>query len=109
MTMYKFATPECRSLLPQVLIDHLWKLAGAETAEHQSFVLSPKYTGVGEVQDILHRRGRFSSWSRVFGYQPVEAVVEVNITDFGAIMSLKEAPPPRPHAAEKEEGMVCSA
>lgn len=93
MTTLKFATADCKRLLPAVLIDYLWELAADADAETQTFVLSAKYTGTGDVQDILHRRNNFSSWRRVFGYQPVEATVEVRETGFGAIMSLKEERP----------------
>lgn len=60
-TMLKFTTAECQALLPEVLVDHLWKLAGEAGADNQTFILSPKHTGVGDAQVILHRRGNFSS------------------------------------------------
>lgn len=100
MTTLQFTTADCQNLLPQVLIDHLWKLAAEAGSDTQTFVLSPKHVGVGDVQDILHRHDHFSSWNRVFGYEPVTAVVEVRFTDMGAIMSLKE---------ERAEESMCSA
>lgn len=93
MTIQKQTTAACQNLLPQVLIDYLWQLAGENQARIQTFILSPKYVGTSEVQEILHRRNNFSSWRRVFGYQPVEAVVEVHTTGQAAIMDiLVEAP-----------------
>ena len=109
MTMSTFTTATCKRLLPEVLIDYLWKWAAESGAETQTFVLSALEFGTGEVQDILHRRNGLSSWRQVFGYQPVEATVEVHISRFGATMSLKEdnaAPADTSH--RKGEG-TCSA
>lgn len=95
MNMQKITTSACQEQLPQVLIDYLWQLAGegeGDTGVH-SFVLSPKYVGGGQVQDILHRHNNFSSWRRVFGYPPVQAVVQVQFTGQRALMSLADGAP----------------
>lgn len=108
MTIQKFATQSCKNLLPKVLVDYLWQLAAESDAATQTFILSPKYEDVGEVQDILHRRSGFSSWRRVFGFQPVEAVVEVRLTGQSAIMALQGEHFAPAEAGRKEE-LLCSA
>lgn len=67
----------CRRQLPPVLIDYIERLALEGEERSQTFLLTPKQTGSGPVQDILIRCGRTASWRRVFGYEPVRAVVEV--------------------------------
>lgn len=108
MTMQKWTTDDCKNLLPQVLIDYLWQLADEGGDGRHSFALRIRYEGVGAVQDILYRHNSFSSWRRVFGYQPVEADVEVKIADGRAIMSLQGGSP-GPGKAGGEEGWACSA
>lgn len=90
MNILKFATAECQTLLPQVMVDYLWKLAAENAPETQTFVLSGKDTGVGPLQEILHRRPGHSEWFQVFGYEPVDAAIEVRFTDLGAIMSVSQ-------------------
>lgn len=107
MTMPTFTTAECAQRLPRVLVEYLWRLAAESGADVQTFILSTQYVGVNDVQDILYRRDGFSSWRRVFGFEPVEATVEVRITEAGAIMSLKEEN--EVHDIAGEEEMVCSA
>lgn len=103
MTMLKITSAECRAELPAVLIDYLWKLAAENGTAHQTFTLTAKTLGEDEVQDIWHRSERYSAWSRVFGYKPVTAMVEIRQTDMGYLMALQ-------NTAKREMGwMPCSA
>lgn len=106
MMLQKTTTAACQNRLPQPLIDYLWRLADESGADAHTFILSAKYTGAGDVQEILHRRGNISSWRRVFGYLPVEAAVRVEVTGHSAVMSLLEE---QPAPAGREGALACSA
>lgn len=69
------ASLNCSWRLPQTLVEYLGRLAAESAEAVQTFVLSVRHTGMGDVQDILIRRGNTSSWRTVFGYPPVEATV----------------------------------
>lgn len=93
--MMLYVSNGCQSRLPAVLIEYLWKLAAEDLyfhsdGERQVFLLSAKYTGAGEIQDILIRRAGASSWRTVFGYQPVDAAVEVYTEGNDAYMALQD-------------------
>lgn len=108
MITQKVTTAACSSRLPQVLIDYLWQLAGEDDTAGHTFVLSAKYVGAGEVQEILHRQGNYSSWRRVFGFRPVEATVEVRTTGHRTVMDLRGDDPALARNS-REEGLPCSA
>lgn len=108
MAMRRSTTPACRQLLPQALIDYLWRLAGPDDEGVHSFTLSAKYTGGSQVQEILHLHNNFSSWRRVFGYPPVNAVVQVRVDGRRAVMSLA-GDAPAPERTGRETGLLCPA
>lgn len=107
MTNLKTVSAACQNALPEMLIDYLWHMAEESDAEYQTFVLSVRYVGDDAVQDILHRRNRYSSWHRIFGYRPVDATVAVHLSDAGAAMTL--VPKAMAMVSQRKEEAVCSA
>lgn len=90
MKMIKITSPDCMKLLPKVLIDYLWKLAINNETETQVFTLKTKVLGDSGIQEIYHSWDVYSSKQQVFGFDPVETVIEVNINKSTSIMTLKE-------------------
>lgn len=74
-TAIKNVTPEVRSRLPQVLIDYLLKLVGANEARYISLI--PCALGMGAVQDIVCETASGQEHHRVFGFPPVKADIAV--------------------------------
>lgn len=79
---------DCSWRLPEALVSYLGRLAGESDEAEQTFVLSVRHTGVGDVQDILIRRGHVSSWRTVFGYPPVEATIIAHRREEGLWLEL---------------------
>ena len=99
-----YVTKNCEETLPSVLIEYLWKLVSESAEALQTFVLTAKSTGTADVQDILIRRGHSSAWRRVFGYNPVDATIQVSHDNGDSYMSLL----PTPNQTAKET-RLCSA
>ena len=71
------------SAMPQALIEYLWNLAGADDrAEGHAFFLTKGQLGGRELQEILHvAEGGCEQLHKVFGFSPVEAVVQIGRRD----------------------------
>lgn len=64
-------SPDVNALIPDVMIDYLWKLALSEEYqeyEEQTFLLKPAELGREMIQVISHE----NDCRRVFGVEPVE-------------------------------------
>lgn len=86
-------SPEVRALLPDVLIDYLWKLALCENwrgLAEQRFVLEAGELGGRDVQDILHAGGQRTAADtrRVYGVEPVDCTLLVLRAGSGHRMTL---------------------
>lgn len=70
---------EIGDALPEVLIDYLWELARTEPGEHShAYILTKRPLGGREVQGILHLSDNGCEYRhKVFGFEPVSAVVRV--------------------------------
>lgn len=87
--------PGVSKLLPDVLIEYLWKLVFFEeqcAGESQLLTLRARKLGGGDVQDIYCERNEGASRDcrRVFGVEPVNCRLQVLHTQGGAQMLLCE-------------------
>jgi hypothetical protein len=76
------ASSEIKAILPDVLIEYLWKLVLNEkwyAYEKQSFVLKTGELGGRDIQDIYHTCSNSNSTDthRVYGAKPVDCVLQV--------------------------------
>ncbi|QAT60177.1 MULTISPECIES: hypothetical protein [Tissierellales] len=86
-------SPDVKKILPDVLIEYLWKLVLSNersTNESQSFALEVGELSGRNVQDILHAYnfGRSIGKHRVFGLEPVCCKLRVSRSQNGYQMSL---------------------
>ena len=89
------ASSETKAILPDVLIEYLWKLVLSgkwNVYEKQSFMLQSGKLSGWEVQDIYHicDNSNAPDIRRVYGVKPVNCVLQVLHSEFGFKMQLCE-------------------
>lgn len=84
----KHTSKMCTTFIPSELIEHLWNVVEIYDENRYIFVLSSRRLGDGMVQDISIFIGDTSSNHTIYGYKPVNFMLEVIKTGDDYTMSL---------------------